>query len=58
VANRGLLNRDQSNYQKLAKEKFEGIYLKGLAYTVQHTSTNALVIRNIYDMHPGEPVKP
>lgn len=41
-------------YKKLAKEKYEGIYLKALAYTVRDTTSmtgkDALVIKRIEDL--------
>lgn len=60
---RGMFNMAKATYKKLAKEKFEGIYLKGIGYSVDHTSasgenTDALVLRKIYEMRPGNPIKP
>lgn len=63
LADRAMFSKAKSNYFILAKEKFEGIYLRGLGYTVEHKSSSgknidALVLRNIYEMRPGEPVNP
>jgi hypothetical protein len=63
LAGRAMFPKARSTYYSLAKEKFEGIYLKGLAYSVQHQSSSgksidALVLRNIYEMRPGKPIKP
>jgi hypothetical protein len=62
LADRGQLSKARYNYDRMATEKFEGIYLKGLAYTVDHISPDgrevtALVLRNIYDMHAGAPIQ-
>lgn len=59
LANYGLYDSVRSQYQKLATEKYEGIYLKGLAYTVAHIDASgkdidALTIKDIYEMHPGK----
>jgi hypothetical protein len=58
LADRGLISKARSNYYSMAKEKFEGVYIKGLAYSVDYVSSSgkeidALVLRNIYDMRPG-----
>lgn len=63
LAERGMFDKARSDYYSMAKEKFEGIYLKGLGYSVEHVSSsgkeiNALVLRNIYDMRPGKKINP
>lgn len=62
-ADRGMFSKAKSNYFLLAKEKFEGIYLRGLGYAIDHKSATgknveALVLRNIYEMRPGKPITP
>jgi hypothetical protein len=53
VTNLGEFNELRLLYKKLAKVKFEGIYLKALAYSVLDTTRrekNALVIKRIVDV--------
>jgi hypothetical protein len=63
LGNRGMFAEARNRYLKLAKEKYEGIYVKALAYSVNHLSPSgknidALVFRKIYDMHAGKTVNP
>ncbi|MFM9837775.1 MAG: hypothetical protein ACKVOQ_05880 [Cyclobacteriaceae bacterium] len=53
VTDLGEFNELRLLYKKLAKEKFEGVYLKALAYSVLDTTQrerNALVIKRIVDV--------
>ncbi len=61
LSDRGMFAKARSKYFSLAKEKFEGIYVRGLGYVVDHQSADgqtidALVLRNIYEMRPGSKV--
>jgi hypothetical protein len=52
----------REKYGELAKEKFEGIYLKALAYSVNHKTTSgqeveAIVFKKILKMASGESLK-
>lgn len=63
LSDRGEFAKARESYFKLAKEKFEGIYLRGLAYSVDHVAPDGknidvLVFRNIYEMRPGKALKP
>jgi hypothetical protein len=62
VAKLGAYKNAKIKYFELAKEKFEGLYVKGLAYTVHHVTPqgkeiDALVLRRIFDIRPGTTVK-
>ena len=54
ITDLGEFNELTVGYKKLAKEKYEGIYLKALAYSVRDTTSmtgkNALVIKRIIDL--------
>ena len=53
VTDLGEFNELRLLYKKLAKEKFEGVYLKALAYSVMDTTLrekNVLVIKRISDV--------
>jgi hypothetical protein len=61
LSNRGMFLKAKARYYELAKEKYEGIYIRALAYSVNHHSRqgkniDALVLRNIYEMRPGNPI--
>jgi hypothetical protein len=51
LANLGDYDEVKASYKQLAKEKYQGIYLKGVAYSVRDTTNkrtqNALVIKQI-----------
>jgi hypothetical protein len=58
VAKLGTYGNAKEKYGQLAREKYEGIYLKALAYSVVHTAKNgedvqALVFKKILEMHEG-----
>ena len=55
VAPLGYYDEAVRRYGMLAKEKFEGVYVKALSYTVSHTDKNgkewdALVFKKILEM--------
>lgn len=52
VAPLGLYTQAKKNYDSIAKEKFEGVYLKALAYSVTSDSSDKenLVIKEILEM--------
>ena len=61
VAELAQYNEAVRNYNNLAKEKFEGVYLKALAYTVRHLNQegeeiDALVFKKILHMDSTAPV--
>ena len=63
LVDRAMFGKAKSNYFAVAKEKYEGVYLRGLGYSVEHQSPAgknipALVLRNIYEMHPAKNIKP
>ncbi|MBY0433416.1 MAG: hypothetical protein K2U26_04830 [Cyclobacteriaceae bacterium] len=54
LADLGEFQELKSHYQKLATEKFEGIYLKALAYAVSDSTAerkSALVVKRIIDLN-------
>lgn len=54
VADLGEIDSLKSGYKQLAKEKFEGVYLKALAYSVLDTASSkretTLVVKRIFNM--------
>lgn len=59
VAKLGIYDVAKIKYLGMAKEKFEGLYVKGLAYSVNHINAkgkdiDALVLRQIFEMRPGK----
>lgn len=59
VAKLGVYKSAKFKYLELAKEKFEGLYVKALGYSVNHVNPkgqdiNALVLRQIFEIRPGK----
>jgi hypothetical protein len=59
VAKLGGYKTAKRQYLENAREKFEGVYVKGLAYTVRHVNAkgkgiDALVLRRIFEIRPGK----
>jgi hypothetical protein len=61
VAKLGSYKSAKFKYLQLVKEKFEGLYVKALAYSVHHVNAkgediDALVLRQIFEIRPGKGV--
>jgi hypothetical protein len=59
VAKLGSYQEAKRKYIGLATEKYEGVYLKGLAYSINHVNAkgkdvDALVLRRILEIRPGK----
>jgi hypothetical protein len=59
VAKLGAYKTAKRKYLELAKEKYEGLYVKGLAYSVHHVNAkgqdiDALVLRQIFEIREGK----